>query len=56
MGAYDLDTFYVETYRLEYSNNGLTWEKYRENGQVKVSSASGGTCYLHQSFQSGGKV
>jgi len=35
MGAYSISSFYVKTYKLEYSNNGLTWKQYRENGQVK---------------------
>ena len=29
--------YYVKTFKLEYSNNSLTWEKYRENDEVKVS-------------------
>ena len=38
MGAYDITTFFYTSFKLEYSRNGLTWEKYRENDQVKVST------------------
>lgn len=33
-------TFFYTTFKLEYGRNGLTWEKYREYGQVKVSAVS----------------
>lgn len=35
MGAYRVASLFVTTFKLEYSRNGLTWEKYTENGQVK---------------------
>ena len=38
MGAFRVTSLFVTTFKLEYSRNGLTWEKYRENGQVKVST------------------
>ena len=38
MGASIVASLFVTTFKLEYSRNGLTWEKYRENGQVKVST------------------
>ncbi|XP_068755299.1 uncharacterized protein [Montipora capricornis] len=34
MGGY-FSFFFVTSFELEYSNNGLTWVRYRENGQVK---------------------
>ena len=40
MGAYIVTSLFVTTFKLEYSRNGLTWEKYTENGQVKVSTVS----------------
>ena len=40
MGAYRISTFFYTALKLEYSRNGLTWEKYREYGQVKVSTVS----------------
>ena len=30
--------YFVATFRLAYSKDGLTWEDYQENGEVKVSS------------------
>ena len=37
MGGYgSFSKYYVATYRLAYSNNGLTWMDYTENGKVKV--------------------
>ena len=36
MGGHGID-FYVATYKLSHSKDGLTWIEYRENGQIKVS-------------------
>lgn len=36
MGGQGVD-FYVATYKLSHSKDGLTWIEYRENGQIKVS-------------------
>ena len=42
-GASDVP-FYVTYFRLEYSNNSVTWHKYKENGHEMVTEPSGVGC------------